>query len=168
MCIDIYQKWIVLVSRSRIGGELPRASYGSSVLTSNHTLCVTWANVVLCVICVIIDRLVSRSDNMMLFESKTAGCRLNIKIPSNQYRNSFYKGKAVSGPTYLYNENIYIRKGSLYVETEPYSCTHLFLPAVMRATLVAIFAPWTSPDPRYWPTMMLADTEIPSGNWWRE
>ena len=46
--------------------------------------------------------------------------RLDIKISSYQYRDSHYKDKTVSRPSYLHNENLHTWKDSLYFKTEPY------------------------------------------------
>ena len=46
------------------------------------------------------------------------GC-LNIKISSYQYRDSHYKDKTFSWPSYLYNGNLHIWKKHLYIETGP-------------------------------------------------
>ena len=45
--------------------------------------------------------------------------RLHVKMPSYQYRNPHCKDKMVSRPSYLYNENPYTQKDSLYIETGP-------------------------------------------------
>ena len=45
--------------------------------------------------------------------------RLNIRISSYQYRNSHYKDKAISRPSYLYNWNNHIWKYRLYIKTGP-------------------------------------------------
>ena len=47
------------------------------------------------------------------------GGHLNIKTPSYQHRNSHYKDKTVSLPSYLYNGNTHIWKDHLYIETGP-------------------------------------------------
>ena len=44
---------------------------------------------------------------------------LNIMMQSYQYRDSHYKDKMVSWPSYLYNGNLHIRKYGLYIETGP-------------------------------------------------
>ena len=46
-----------------------------------------------------------------------AGGRLDIKMLSYQYRNSHYKDKIVSWPSYLYNENPHSWNDRLYIET---------------------------------------------------
>ena len=52
---------------------------------------------------------------------KRPGGRLNIKMPSYQYRDSHYKDKTVSRPSYLYNRNILTWKDGLHIEAGPKS-----------------------------------------------
>ena len=50
---------------------------------------------------------------------RTTGGRLNIKMPSYQYRDSHDKDKTVSRPSYLYHKNHHTWKDDLYIEAEP-------------------------------------------------
>ena len=44
----------------------------------------------------------------------------NIKIPSNQYRNSHYKDATIVRPSHLYNENLYTWKSVLILKQGSY------------------------------------------------
>ena len=47
------------------------------------------------------------------------GGYLNIKMSSYQYKDSYYKDKKVSRPSYLYNENPHTWKNGLYIVMGP-------------------------------------------------
>ena len=40
----------------------------------------------------------------------------------------------------------------------------MYLHVMVRAVLYADFAPIPDPDPRYWPTLILAETPMQTGN----
>ena len=44
-------------------------------------------------------------------------------MPSYQYRDSHYKNKMVSRPSYFYNGNAYTGKMVFYIETAPWCTT---------------------------------------------
>ena len=43
-----------------------------------------------------------------------------IKMPSNQHKESHYKGKTILRPSYLFNGNMCTKRDSLYIETLPW------------------------------------------------
>ena len=51
--------------------------------------------------------------------NQESGGHLNIKMLSHQYKDSHYKDKMISWPSYLFNRNPHIWKDGLYIETAP-------------------------------------------------
>ena len=59
------------------------------------------------------------------FNATQPGAHLNIKMSSYQYKDSHYKDKMVSWPSYLYNGNCHTWKDGLYIERQPWICLTL-------------------------------------------
>ena len=50
-----------------------------------------------------------------ILDKLSSGSHFNTKMPSHQFRDSHYRDKIVSQPSYFYNGNTHTWKDSLYI-----------------------------------------------------